>query len=177
MRSRSGQLGSKKGRTVVTVYAEAEHRITGHEVANRLEGHQPVINQPPRASTVSLSSAVRSAASKTMSAYFGLRGAESTAVSESPAIAPSCPSEGVFLYVPDGPETPVVAARVSRVRQLLTRFTLPFFLPFVYRITRVCPTSFGKSGTPPRSAKGMGVNRDVVVGWFAGHSVDLVERA
>jgi hypothetical protein len=35
----------------------------------------------------------------------------------------------------------------------------------------------GKSGEAPRSAKGMRVNRNDVVGWFAGHSVDVVERA
>jgi hypothetical protein len=35
----------------------------------------------------------------------------------------------------------------------------------------------GKSGQPPRTAKGMRVNRNDVVDWFAGHSVDLVERA
>lgn len=35
----------------------------------------------------------------------------------------------------------------------------------------------GRSGKPPRSAKGMRVNRDLVVGWFNGHSVELVERA
>jgi GT2 family glycosyltransferase len=35
----------------------------------------------------------------------------------------------------------------------------------------------GKSGEPPRGAKGMRVNRDEVVGWFDGHSVELIERA
>jgi glycosyltransferase involved in cell wall biosynthesis len=35
----------------------------------------------------------------------------------------------------------------------------------------------GKSGEPPSSAKGMRVGREDVVVWFAGHSVDLVERA
>jgi hypothetical protein len=37
----------------------------------------------------------------------------------------------------------------------------------------------GKSGTPSKTkkAKGMDVDHADVVGWFAGHSVDVVERA
>jgi hypothetical protein len=35
----------------------------------------------------------------------------------------------------------------------------------------------GKSKIATRNAKGMNVKRSDVIGWFAGHSVDVVERA